>query len=62
MTAFTLVLWIGSIGSIYLAIRLAEQRGRSLRTWGWIAVLIGPLALPLLLLFPNLHRKNSDHA
>jgi hypothetical protein len=43
------------IGSIYLAGRLAQRRGRSFRNWAWIAgILIGPLALPLLWLLPDL--------
>ena len=52
----------GSIVSIYLAGRIAERRGRSFRIWASIAAMIGPLALPLVLLFPNLHDKNGDHA
>jgi hypothetical protein len=52
----------GSIVSIYLAGRIAERRGRSFTIWAWIAAMIGPLALPLVLLFPNLHGKNGDHA
>jgi hypothetical protein len=48
------------IGSIYLAGRIAQSRGRSFKNWAWIAaILIGPLALPLLFLFPNLHGKNA---
>jgi hypothetical protein len=59
---FTL-LTVVSIGSIYLAGRIAERRGRSFKTWAWIAgIFIGPLALPLLLLLPNLHGQNGDHA
>ena len=58
---FTLVM-IGFIVSIYLAGRIAERRGRSFKIWAWIAAVIGPLALPLVLLFPNLHRKNGNHA
>ena len=59
----TLVLLVaGSIVSIYLAGRIAERRGRSFTIWAWIAAMIGPLALPLVLLFPNLHGKNGDHA
>ena len=58
---FALVM-IGFIISIYLAGRIAERRGRSFRIWAWIAAMIGPLALPLVLLFPNLHDKNGDHA
>jgi hypothetical protein len=59
MDAITLVAFIGSI---YVAGRLAERRGRSFKIWAWIAAFIGPLALPLVLLFPNLHRKNGDLA
>jgi MFS family permease len=49
--------------SIFLAGRLAERRGRSFKNWAWIAgILIGPLALPLLFLLPNLRRENGEHA
>ncbi len=58
---FALVL-IGFIISIYLAGRIAERRGRSFKIWAWIAAVIGPLALPLVFLFPSLHRKNGNHA
>jgi MFS family permease len=53
---------IGFIYSMYLAGRLAERRGRSFKVWAWIAAIIGPLALPLMFLFKDLHRKNGDHA
>ena len=46
--------------SIYLAGRFADHRGRSFKIWAWIAAIIGPLALPLVFLFPNLHGKNGD--
>ena len=58
---FTL-LTAASIGSMYLAGRIAERRGRSFKIWAWIAAIIGPLALPLVFLFPDLHGKNGDHA
>ena len=58
---FALVM-IGFIVSIHLAGRIAERRGRSFKIWAWIAAVIGPLALPLVFLFPNLHRKNGNHA
>ena len=58
---FALVM-IGFIVSIYLAGRIAERRGRSFKIWAWIAAVIGPLALPLVFLFPNLHRKNGNPA
>jgi MFS family permease len=58
---FTL-LTVASIGSMYLAGRIAERRGRSFKIWAWIAAIIGPLALPLVFLLPDLHGKNGDHA
>ena len=55
------VLTIVSIGSIYLAGRIAEGRGRSFKNWAWIAgILSGPLALPLLFLLPSLHGKDGN--
>ena len=57
------LLAVASICTIYLAGRIAERRGRSFKNWAWIAgIFIGPLALPLLLLLPNLHDKNGYHA
>ena len=50
-----------SIASIYLAGRMAECRGRRFTAWAWIAAIIGPLALPLIFLFPNSHRDNGSH-
>jgi hypothetical protein len=50
------------VGSIYLAGRIAERRGRSFKSWAWIAALLGPLALPLVFLFPTLHGKNGNRA
>ena len=59
MDVLTLVVFVASI---YPAGRIAERRGRSFKIWAWIAAFIGPLALPLLLLFPSLHGKNGGHA
>ena len=58
---FTLLM-VASIGSMFLAGRIAERRGRRSGNWVWLAAIIGPLALPLIFLFPNLHRKSVDHA
>lgn len=56
-------LFLALIGSIHFAGRIAERRGRSFKNWAWIAgTLIGPLAIPLLFLMPNLRGKNGDHA
>jgi hypothetical protein len=40
---------------------MAERRGRQFKIWAWIAAFIGPLALPLLFLFPNVRHENGDH-
>jgi hypothetical protein len=47
---------------IYPAGRIAQRRGRSFKNWAWIAGGIGPLALPLLFLLPNLHGRNGNPA
>ncbi len=57
MDALTLLAFIGSL---YLAGRLAERRGRSFKIWAWIAAFIGPLALALVFLFPNLHGRTGN--
>jgi Na+/H+ antiporter NhaD/arsenite permease-like protein len=59
MDAITLVVFVASI---YPAARIAERRGRSFKVWAWIAVLIGPFALPLVFLLPNLRAENVGHA
>jgi hypothetical protein len=59
MDVVTLVVFIGSM---YFAGQIAQRRGRSLRNWLGIAAVIGPLALPLLFLFPNLRGKSADPA
>ena len=56
------LLTVASIMSMYLAGRIAERRVRSFTAWAWVAAIIGPLALPLVFLFPNLHGRNGDHA
>lgn len=43
------------IGSMVLAGEIAGHRGRSVKTWVWTAAIIGPLALALVFMFPNLH-------
>ena len=47
------------IGSMYLAGQLAERRGRGVKTWLWIAAVIGPFALPLIFLLPNLRSQDG---
>jgi hypothetical protein len=56
------LLLAATVASVHLAGRMAERRGRSFKVWAWIAALIGPLALPLMLLFPNMRHKNGGHA
>jgi hypothetical protein len=53
------VLMAVSIASVHFAGRLAERRGRRFRRWAGIGALIGPLALPLVFLLPNLQRRDS---
>jgi hypothetical protein len=59
MDAVTLVIFIASI---YPAGRIAERRGRSFKVWAWIAAFIGPLALTVVFLLPNLRAGNVGHA
>ena len=56
------MLLIGTIISMYLAGRIAERRGRGFKSWAWIAAIIGPFALPLVFLFPNLQGKTDYRA
>ena len=63
MDLVSLVIFAAFIGSAYLVGRMAERRGRSFKNWALLAaVLVGPLAIPLLFLLPNLHGKNGEHA
>ena len=55
------LLAVMSIGSVYVAGRIAERRGRRFAVWAWIAAIIGPLALPLIFLLPDLHRRSVGH-
>ena len=56
-------LMVALICTIYFSGRIAQRRGRSFRSWASIAgIVIGPLAIPLLYLLPNLHGKNGDRA
>jgi hypothetical protein len=59
MDVVTLVIFVASV---YPAGRMAERRGRSFKVWAWIAVSIGPLALALVFLLPNLHRDSHARA
>jgi hypothetical protein len=54
------LVFVGSVYSIYLAGRIAERRGRSFTIWAQIAVILGPLALPLLFLLPNLQHGDPE--
>lgn len=52
---------VGLVYSIYLAGRIAKRRGRDPKTWALYAgIFIGPLAIPLLFLLPNLHREDPN--
>lgn len=58
----TIIIFALFFCSIHLAGWIAERRGRSFKVWAWIAAIIGPLALPLVFLFPNLHREDGERA
>ena len=58
----TALLTVATIGTMYVAGRIATHRGRSFRNWAGIASILGPLAIPLLYLLPDLHGTNGDHA
>lgn len=49
---------VAFIGCMYLAGQIAKRRGRSVKNWLGIAAVIGPFALPLIFLFPNLNKGN----
>ncbi|HLX13674.1 MAG TPA: hypothetical protein VKS24_00525 [Bradyrhizobium sp.] len=53
------LVFVGFVYSTNLAGRIAERRGRGF--WGWVSIAgicIGPLAIPLLFLLPNLRRED----
>jgi hypothetical protein len=62
MDVATLIVLAVAFASIYPAGRVAESRGRNFKVWAWVAALIGPLALPLIFLLPNLRPENVSHA
>jgi hypothetical protein len=58
--SISILLFAGSVLTIYFAGQMAQRRGRSFRNWAWAGVLLGPLAFPLLLLLPNLQREDPQ--
>jgi hypothetical protein len=56
------ITFIVFIASIFLSAQIAGRRGRSVRNWAGIAAIIGPFALPLVFLFPNLRSEKGDCA
>jgi hypothetical protein len=60
MDFYWALLVIVSISWVYLTGRIAQRRGRSFKIWAWISALIlGPFAIPLVLLLPNLHGEDG---
>jgi hypothetical protein len=47
--------------SIFVAGELARRRGRSFKIWAWTGAIIGPLAIPLLLLLPSPQAPDDGH-
>jgi hypothetical protein len=42
----------------YLTTRVAERRGRSVKTWIWLGAFFGPFALVTVLLLPSLQPQD----
>jgi hypothetical protein len=58
VTIMGVIVVVGVTASIPLAGLIARHRGRSAETWMLVAAcLLGPLALPLLWLFPKQNRR-----
>jgi hypothetical protein len=51
-----------AVVSILVAGELATRRGRSFKTWAWTGAIIGPLAIPLLLLLPSRQAPDDRRA
>jgi hypothetical protein len=59
---WTWIIIIGSLASIVLAGHMARVRGRSPRTWFWIAFIIAPLAPLVLLIIGDAKRPAQEAA
>jgi hypothetical protein len=60
MDFYWALLVVVSISWVYLTGRIAQRRGRSFKVWVWISALIlGPFAIPLLWLLPNLRGNDG---
>ncbi len=55
--AFVVALISVTVVSMYLAGRVAERRGRSVKAWLWLAALAGPVALVVLLFLPPVREQ-----
>jgi hypothetical protein len=54
-----LLIVLAGIASVPLAGHIAESRGLSVKFWVWMAAVIGPLALPMMLLVDR-RAANAD--
>jgi hypothetical protein len=61
MEAAAVFILVG-VGSVHWAGRAAVKRGRSFKHWAWAAAVIGPLAVILVRLVPDLQGKGHTHA
>jgi hypothetical protein len=48
--------------SVLVPGEFAKRRGRSFKTWAWTGAIIGPLAIPVLLLLPSRQTRDNGHA
>jgi hypothetical protein len=51
-----------AVVSVLVPGELAKRRGRSFKTWAWVGAIIGPLAIPLLFVFPRMQAPDNSHA
>jgi hypothetical protein len=56
MTAI-IALTLSTFVSMYLSGLLARRRGRRVKVWLWLAALLGPIALLIILLLPTLQKQ-----
>jgi hypothetical protein len=54
------VVYFLAVGSIVLAARIAERRGRSRKTWFWLGFLFGPVALAAVALLPKTREETTS--
>jgi hypothetical protein len=62
MDLWSLFIFVMFVGSIVLAGEMARERGRSRRSWVWIAFIVGPLAPAILLVLGDRRDREANRA